>query len=85
MADSVLQIREGGGGGHPDPEISGWGDGLKKKFSALRASVWSKNKWGPGPPPLDPPLRGVIIFLKGSNNSRFFQSINFNLCRDNAA
>ena len=46
MADSVLQIREGGG--HPDPEISGWGAVSKKNFSALRASGWSKNKWGPG-------------------------------------
>ena len=28
----------------------GRGGGLQKKFSALRASVWSKNKGGPGPP-----------------------------------
>ena len=46
-----------GGGGHPDPEIRS-GDGLQKKiFSALRASVWSKNKGVVPPvPPLDPPL-----------------------------
>ena len=39
-------------GGHPDPEIrEAWSP--KKLFSALWASVWSKNKGGP---PLDPPL-----------------------------
>ena len=32
-----------GGGGHP--EIGGVG--LKKNYSALQASVWSKNKGGP--------------------------------------
>ena len=41
MADPELQIR--GGGGHPDPEISG-GWSPKKFFAALRASVWSTNK-----------------------------------------
>ena len=48
---------KGGGGGHPDPEISGGGGGgrsPKNFFSALPASLWSKNKGGPGPPPLDP-------------------------------
>ena len=46
-----------GGGGHPDPEISGEGGGHNKFFSALRASVWSKNKGGGGRAPLlDPPL-----------------------------
>ena len=42
-----------GGGGHPDPGIKGGGGGLEKKFfSALWASVWSKNKGGfsPGSP-----------------------------------
>ena len=43
-----------GGGGHPDPEIRGGGRGRasspKKNFSALRASFWSKNKGGQGPP-----------------------------------
>ena len=45
MVDPDVQIRGGGGGaGHPDPEIRG-GTSLKKKiFSALWASVWSKNK-----------------------------------------
>ena len=45
MADPDLQIRRGG---HPSPEKGG-GVGLKKNFSALQASVWSKNKGGPGP------------------------------------
>lgn len=42
----------------PDPEIRK-GTGLKKFFSALRASVLTKNKGKPQPPrtpPLDPPL-----------------------------
>ena len=40
----------GGGGedGHPDPEITE-GRSPKNFFSALRASVWSKNNGGPGP------------------------------------
>ena len=33
----------GGGGGHPDTEISG-GWSPKNVFAALRASVWSTNK-----------------------------------------
>ena len=52
MADPHLQIK-GGGGGHPDPEIRGE-ERDQKIFSALWASVWSKNKWAearpPGPP-----------------------------------
>ena len=58
-----LQIRgwgrgEGGGNGHPDPEIRG-APVSKKFFSALRASIWSKYMGlggGGGKPPLDPPL-----------------------------
>ena len=50
----------GSGGNHPDPEISG-GRPVSETifFSALRVSVWSKNKGGPRvprAPPLDPPL-----------------------------
>ena len=51
-----------GGAGHPDPEIRGGGAVSNFNFSALRASVWAKNKGGPGPPgapPLDPPLSCV--------------------------
>ena len=37
--------------GYLDPEIRGGGGGSKKNFfSALQAPVWSKNKWGSGPP-----------------------------------
>ena len=46
VADSGLQVI-GGGGGHPEPEIRR-GPGLQKKFLALQASVWSKNKGGKG-------------------------------------
>ena len=46
----------GGGRSHPDPEIRS-GQSPKKIFSALCASVWSKNKGGAPPAsPLDPPL-----------------------------
>ena len=41
----------GRGGGHPDPEIRGWG-AVSKKILALLASVWSKNGGG-GAAPLD--------------------------------
>ena len=48
--DPDLQIRgEGGGGGHPDPEIRGT-PVSKKYFFALRASVCFKNKGGRGGP-----------------------------------
>ena len=60
VADSDLQIRGGGGG--PDPEIRGAVS--KTFFSALWASVWSKNMrwgWGGGSPLLDPPLRRVAM------------------------
>ena len=46
VPDPDLEIREGGGG-HLDPEIRG-GTVFKTFLSALRASVWSKNKGGPG-------------------------------------
>ena len=39
----------GGGGVHPDPKLTGGARSQKKNFSALQASVWSKNKAGPGP------------------------------------
>ena len=45
VPDPDLEIR--GGGGYPDPGISG-GGGLQKYVSALRALVWSKNR-GAGP------------------------------------
>ena len=59
--DPDLQIRRGGGEKREDP-VS------KKTFSALWASVWSKNKGGEGQapwaPPLDPPLEYAIIDIK---------------------
>ena len=56
VADQDLQTTGvgGRGGDHPDPEMQG-GVGAavsKKNFSALRASVWPKNKGGAeGPDP----------------------------------
>ena len=53
-----------GGGGGVRPLDKGKGGGSrKKKFSALRASVWSTNKGGgpPPAPPLDPPLNKAPI------------------------
>ena len=61
-----------GEGGHPDPEIRGGRGvaGLKKNFSALRASVRSKHKGG-GPCPESAAARvsqivssSRLIFLK---------------------
>ena len=56
----------GGGSGHRDPEIRGE-ERDQKFFSALRASVWSKNKWAGGRPPrapraasLDSPLNSLF-------------------------
>ena len=57
VADPDLQIREGGGGGHPDPKIRGGTRSQKNICSALRASFWSKNKGGRVRAPLlVPPL-----------------------------
>ena len=63
MADPDLQIRRGGG--HPHAEITGGGGSQKKLPSALRVSVWSKNKRGRAPrgPPLDPPLYHIDFGL----------------------
>ena len=57
MPDPNLEIK--GGAWSSRPLDKGGGDGHQKKiFSALRESVWSKNKGGGGfqVPPLDPPL-----------------------------
>ena len=51
VADPDLQMRGGGRNGHPDPEIRR-GTISKKKISAIRVSVWSKNKAGGTPRPL---------------------------------
>ena len=50
VPDPDLKIKEGGGrAGHQDPEIRR-GRVSTKFFSALQASVWSKNKGGRAPP-----------------------------------
>ena len=48
------KVGGGGGDGHPDPEMKGRGRLQKNFFSAFRASFWSKNKGGPGPPSPSP-------------------------------
>ena len=53
VAEPDLQISKGGGGAHPDLEIKG-GSLKKNSFSVLRASFWSKNEGGPGPPGRSP-------------------------------
>ena len=54
---------EGGGGGHPDPEIKG--DPASKFFFRPFGSHFGlKIKEGGRAPPLDPP-RGWIFFLTG--------------------
>ena len=49
----------------PRPLDKGGGAVSKKIFSALRASVWSKNEGGggvaPRPSPLDPPLSTTTL------------------------
>ena len=71
VADPDIQIRRrvggGGLGGHPDPEIRGR-PGLKKKFfSALRASVWSKNEVE-GRPPGPSPESAIAIPTRARNS-----------------
>ena len=59
MYANEWRIQISGESGHPNPEISGGrGDRSQNFFSALLASVWSKNKRGrcPRVPPLDPPV-----------------------------
>ena len=68
VADLDLQMGGGGWGGRsPGPEVkTGGARSQKKNFSALQASVWSKNKRGtraPWAPPLDPSLFGSTSFL----------------------
>ena len=67
VADPDPQIRgkgRAGGqvqGGHPDPEIRG-SSVSKKIFSALRASVWSKNRGGGGAGSPGPLPRSATVF-----------------------
>ena len=64
MPNPDLEIRGGGGTGHPDPYISGAVP--PKNFSALQASVWSKNRgtWAPWSPSLDPPLQELFPVIQ---------------------
>ena len=64
VADSDLQIRGGEQSSRPW-DMGGGARSQKKKISALRTSVWSKNKGGgvgPRAPPLDPPFRNKRSF-----------------------
>ena len=67
---------DNGGPGHPDPEIKWGGPVWKKIFSALWASVWSKNKRAPPRAPhLDPTLSVLHKELElESSNTRSFRS-----------
>ena len=79
MADSDLQIRDGGGGGgwrvadHPDPEIrrGGW-DRSQKFFFYLFGTQFGLKIRGSGgastTPPLDPPMKKLPDVLKGLLN-----------------
>ena len=88
MADPGLQIkgwREGGV--HPDPEIAGGGLSQKHFFSALQASVRSKNKVGGGlgPPGPSPgyPLAKQIYYCFGLH--RFINSSKMKLLAVNCS
>ena len=51
VPDPDLEIRGGGGGGRSSRPLEKRGGGLRNVFfSALRASVWSKNKGTAGSP-----------------------------------
>ena len=57
MADRDLQIRERGGGGHPDPEIGGGGRSLEKIFRLFGPHFGLKIRGEEGGGrSLDPPL-----------------------------
>ena len=83
VPDPDLEIRWGEGGAHPDPYIGGGGGVLPKNFSALWASVWSKNKGAAPPgPSLDLPLCSTIILLS-QNPSVKIWSNNFQIVMTN--
>ena len=76
VADADLQIKGGGGVGviQPwDPGIRGEGGArLQKIFSALWASVWSKNKGGVGPPGPLTWIRHLVVCVS-SKHPRVFK------------
>ena len=59
-----LEIKEGGEGGHLDPQIRGEGRTVQNFFWPFGLQFGLKNKGGGTPrvPPLDPPLSGKILF-----------------------
>ena len=54
VADPDLQIRDKGGGGGDRASRAPGAWSPKKFFSALRVSLWSKQKAGANPPPPHP-------------------------------
>ena len=67
MPNPDLEIRGGGGGGDRSSRPSQKrGIPPQKIFSALQASVWSKNRgtWAPRSPPLDPPLQELFPVIQ---------------------
>ena len=76
VADSDLQIRGVGGGGHPDPEIRG-GGGLQKNF--FRASFWSKNKYNAELSDQSATRRHPKSFICFQNNICSYQHYNLEL------
>ena len=71
VADADLQIR--GGWGSSNPGIRGEGGArLQKIFSALWASVWSKNKGGVGPPGPLTWIRHLVVCVS-SKHPRVFK------------
>ena len=77
VAVADLQIRGGGGGGGgggaTNPGIRGEGGARHQKiFSALWASVWSKNKGGVGPPGPLTWIRHLVVCVS-SKHPRVFK------------
>ena len=63
----VQTFREGG---HPNPEMRGVGEGRLKKI--FFSPIWSKNKGGPGPSLLDPPL---LLKIALATNKSLFENL----------
>ena len=86
MVDPDLQIRGGGGVGHPDPEIKG-GPGLKNVFWPFWPQFGLKIRglsWPPGPSSGSAPglVFGkraffILFFLNMLTNSIIFPDLNF--------
>ena len=68
MADPDLQMAGGGGNGHPEPEIRRGGGRSQKKNSAIRASVWSKNKGGGTPRHLPPESATYMLHMNAATS-----------------